>query len=67
MNSRNIEKLETWDRLLDHLIIVFYYRFRQKLKLPFDSLDNEPVIRFGGFILEEPWIDEKGQVKVRCG
>lgn len=66
MNSRSIGKLETWDRLIDHLIIVFYYRFRQQLKLPFDSLDNEPVIRFGGFVLEEPWIDTKGQVKVRC-
>ena len=67
MNSRSIERLETWDRLIDHLIIVFYYRFRQQLKLPFDSLDNEPVIRFGSFILEEPWIDEKGKVRVRCG
>jgi len=67
MNSRSIERLETWDRLIDHLIIVFYYRFRQQLQLPFDSLDNEPVIRFGGFVLEEPWIDERGQVKVRCG
>ena len=54
MNSRSIERLETWDRLIDHLIIVFYYRFRQQLKLPFDSLDNEPVIRFGGFVLGEP-------------
>ena len=54
MNSRNIEKLETWDRLLDHLITIFYYRFRQQLKLPFDSLENEPVIRFCGFVLEEP-------------
>ena len=67
MNSRNIKRLETWDRLIDHLIIVFYYRFRQQINLPFDSLDNEPVIRFGGFILEEPWTNEKGQVKVRCG
>ena len=30
-------------------------------------MDNEPVVRFGGFVLEEPWIDKKGQVRVRCG
>jgi hypothetical protein len=67
MEIRNIKRLEAWDRLVDFLITTYYYRFRQKLKLPFDSLDNEPAIRFGGFVLEEPWIDEKENPRIRCG
>jgi hypothetical protein len=67
MEIRNIKRLETWDRLVDFLITTYYYRFRQQLKLSFGDLDNEPVIRFGGFILEEPWIDEKKQTRIRCG
>lgn len=54
MEIRNIKRLETRDRLVDFLITAYYYRFRQQLNLPFDSLDNEPAIRFGGFALEEP-------------
>ena len=67
MTRRNIERLETWDRLLDNLINSFYYQLRQQLKLPFSSLSPEPSIRFGGFVLEEPWIDDKGKSRVRCG
>jgi hypothetical protein len=54
MKIRDIGKLETWDRLFDYLINTFYYRFRQQLNYPFGSFQSEPVIRFGGFVLEEP-------------
>lgn len=67
MNLRNIGEIESWDRFFDYLITVYYYRFRQQLNLPFDSLDNEPIIRFGGFVLEKPWLDENKKVKVQCG
>lgn len=66
MNLRNIGKLEVWDRLFDYLINTYYYRFRQQLDYPFGSFQSEPVVRFGGFVLEKPWIDENKKIRVEC-
>jgi hypothetical protein len=57
MKRRNIRELETsevWDRLFDCLINTFYYQLRQQLGYSFGTFTPEPVIRFGGFDLEEP-------------
>lgn len=67
MNLRDIGELETWDRLFDYLINTYYYRFREKLGSPYGKLKPEPVIRFGGFKLEKPWLDQAKQVKIQCG
>jgi hypothetical protein len=37
------------------LINLFYQKYRQEINLPFGKIKNEPVIRFGGFVLEEPY------------
>lgn len=67
MKIRDTGRLETWDRFFDYLINTFYYRFRQQLGYPFGSFQSEPAVRFGGFVLEEPWIDETSKSRVRCG
>ena len=68
MNLRDTGKLEVWDRLFDYLINTYYYRFRQQqLNCPFGSFKSEPVVRFGGFVLEKPWLDDKKQIKIQCG
>jgi hypothetical protein len=67
MKIRDTGRLETWDRLFDYLINVLYYRFRQQIGYPFDSFQSEPAVRFGGFVLEEPWTDVDGKIRVRCG
>ena len=67
MKIRDTGRLEVWDRLFDYLINAFYYRFRQQLGYPFGSFQSEPVVRFGGFVLEEPWTDEENKSRVRCG
>jgi hypothetical protein len=55
-------------RLFAYLVATFYYRFREKLDFPYGKLDIEPVIRFGGFVLEEPYLNEKtGNVEIRRG
>jgi len=54
------------DRFFEYLINKLYWEFRKENNLPFGSLEVEPVIRFGGFDLEEPyWNEEKKRVEVR--
>jgi len=56
------------NRFFEYLINLFYQKFRQEINLPFGKLKDEPVIRFGGFVLEEPyWNEEKKRVEVRRG
>src|SRR5438128_5929286 len=56
------------ERLFAYLITTFYYRFREKIDIPHGKLEPEPIIRFGGFVLEKPYLNEKtGEVEVRQG
>jgi len=56
------------ERFFEHLIQKLYWEYRKKNNLPFGSFKSEPVIRFGGFVLEEPyWNKAKEQVEVRRG
>jgi len=56
------------ERFFEYLINKLYWEFRKENKLPFGSLEVEPVIRFGGFDLEEPyWNEAKKRVEVRRG
>jgi hypothetical protein len=56
------------DRFFESLINKLYYQYRQDNGLIFGSLAIEPVIKFGGFVLEEPyWNEEKERVEVRRG
>jgi hypothetical protein len=43
------------DRFFEYLINKLYWEFRKENNLPFGSLEVEPVIRFAGFVLEEPY------------
>ena len=43
------------ERFFEYLIQKLYWEFRKENKLPFGNLKNEPVIKFGGFVLEEPY------------
>ena len=70
MKRRNIRELETseaWDRFFDCLINTFYYQLRQQLGYSFGTFTPEPVIRFGGFDLQEPWLDKNQKTNIRCG
>jgi hypothetical protein len=56
------------ERLFSYLITTYYYRFREKINFSYGKLQTEPVIRFGGFVLEEPYLNEKiGKVEIRIG
>jgi hypothetical protein len=56
------------ERLFSYLITTFYYRFREQMGFSYGKLQTEPVIRFGGFILEEPYLNEKtGKTEIRRG
>src|SRR5438128_11261135 len=56
------------ERLFAYLTTAFYYRFREKLGFPYGKLATEPVIRFGGFVLEQPYLNEKtAKIEVRRG
>ena len=56
------------NRFFEYLISKLYWEFRKENNLPFGSLEVEPVIKFAGFVLEEPyWNKEKERVEVRRG
>lgn len=56
------------ERFFEYLINKLYWEFRNNNNLSFGSLEIEPVIKFGGFVLEEPyWNKVKEQVEVRRG
>lgn len=56
------------DSFFEYLINKLYWEFRKENNLPFGSLEIEPVIKFAGFFLEEPyWNTEKKRVEVRRG
>lgn len=62
------EKPSDINRFFEYLINLFYQRYRQEINLPFGKIKNEPVIRFGGFVLEKPyWNEEKKRIEVRRG
>lgn len=66
MSTPKIERIG--ERLFAYLITTYYYRFREKINFAYGKLDIEPVIRFGGFVLEEPYLNKKtGKVEVRQG
>jgi len=67
MSNREKEN-KIGERLFAYLTSTFYYRFRKKLDFPYGKLEIEPIIRFGGFVLEEPYLNEKtGNVEIRRG
>jgi hypothetical protein len=43
------------DRFFESLVNKLYYQYRQDNGLNFGSLEIEPVIKFGGFVLEKPY------------
>jgi len=56
------------ERFFEHLIQKLYWEFRKENSLFFGSFNPEPVVKFGGFVLEEPyWNKTKEQVEVRRG
>jgi hypothetical protein len=66
MSTPQIEKIV--ERLLSHLITTFYYLFREQIGFSYGKLQPEPIIRFGGFVLEKPYLNKKtGKVEVQQG
>ena len=56
------------ERFFECLLNKLYWEYRKKNNLPFGNLEIEPVIKFGGFDLEQPyWNEEKKRVEVRRG
>ena len=56
------------ERFFEYLINKIYWEFRKEENLPFGSLEIEPVIKFGGFILEKPyWNTKEKRIEVRRG
>ena len=56
------------DRFFESLINKLYYQYRQDNGLIFGSLEIEPVIKFGGFVLEKPyWNQKENRTEVRRG
>jgi hypothetical protein len=54
------------ERLFAYLITTYYYRFREQKGLQYGRLKVEPVIRFGGFVLEKPYLNKetgKGEIE----
>lgn len=55
-------------RLFSYLITNFYYRFRKLKGWEHGKLKHEPVIRFGGYFLEEFYFNEETkQTEIRQG
>src|SRR3954469_5453793 len=66
MSTPKIERIG--ERLFSYLITTYYYRFREKINFAYGKLDIEPIIRFGGFVSEKPYLNKKtGKVEVRQG
>ena len=66
MPTPKIERIG--ERLFAYLITAYYYRFREKLGFTHGKLQPEPIIRFGGLVLEKPYLNEEtGKVEVRQG
>jgi len=56
------------ERLFAYLITTFYYRFRKLKGWEYGKLKHEPVIRFGGYYLEEFYFNkETKQTEIRQG
>ncbi len=56
------------DRFFESLINKLYYQYRQDNGLIFGSLEIEPIIKFGGFVLEKPyWNHKEKRAEVRRG
>lgn len=56
------------ERFFEYLINKLYWEFRKENNLPFGSFEIEPVIKFGGFVLEEPyWNKKEKKADVRRG
>lgn len=56
------------ERFFESLINKLYYQYRQDNDLIFGSLAIEPVIKFGGFVLEKPyWNKKEKRAEVRRG
>jgi len=47
------------DRFFEYLINKLYWEHRKENNLSFGDFNPEPVIKFGGFVLREPYWDEK--------
>jgi hypothetical protein len=61
-------KNQIGERLFAYLITVFYYRFRKIKDWGYGKLKHEPVIRFGGYYLEDFYFNEKTkQTEIRQG
>jgi len=61
-------KNQIGERLFAYLIIAFYYRFRKLKGWEYGKLKHEPVIRFGGYYLEDFYFNEKTkQTEIRQG
>jgi hypothetical protein len=68
MKKRGREELKMIDRFFASLINKLYYQYRQDNGLNFGSLEIEPVIRFGGFVLREPyWNYQEKRAEVKRG
>ena len=56
------------ERFFEYLLNKLYWEYRKKNNLPFGNYNPEPIIKFGGFDLEQPyWNHTKEQVEVRRG
>ncbi|CAG8840223.1 27_t:CDS:2, partial [Gigaspora margarita] len=64
LNSKN-KKIKTNPdkQLLACDQIVTFDKKGKENNLTFGQLEPEPVIRFGGFALEEPWLDKQGKTR----
>lgn len=47
------------ERLFAYLIATYYSHFREQKGWHYGKLKVEPVIRFGGFVLEKPYLNEE--------
>lgn len=56
------------ERLFAYLITTYYYRFREIKGWSYGKLKVEPVIRFGDFVSEKPYLNEEtGQGEIERG
>lgn len=56
------------NRFFESLVNKLYWEYRKKNDLSFGTFSPEPVIKFGGFVLREPyWNPEKEKVEVERG
>lgn len=67
MSNREREN-KLGERLFDYLITTYYRRFREEKGWHYGKLKVEPVIRFGGFVQEKPYLNkETGQGEIERG